>query len=360
VIDCDVHPTAAPLESNMSKFLSAATRRYLQLRGLPVNLLGPQIPQQRVYAHRLDSTPPHGQPGSDEAFARAQLLDELDIDAGILNSFGGLVDHGANYPPDVGLDVIRAYNDWLRESWLEADPRWFAAINITPEQPLQAVDEIARCVKAHDRFVQVLLQTRLQQPIGNPRYWPILEAAEHFNLPLAFHVGGGSRSGPFTASGAPNYYYEVHTGFVHPTFNLVASLIFEGVFDRFPGTRIVLAELGWTWAAPFAWRLDAAWRVLREEVPHLRQKPSEYLANHFWFTTQPMDEPPHQQVFEKLYEQLVRAGLGDNLLYSSDYPHWDFDAPEALPPWLPEAVRRKVLGASASRLYGIKIRRSGG
>jgi len=355
VIDCDVHPMASPLSPDIWKFLSDPTRQYLRLRGLPVNLLGPQIPQQRVFAHRLDSVPPNGTPGGDEAFARAQLLDELDIDAGILNSFGGLIDHGANYPIAVGVDLIRAYNEWLRESWLEKDSRWFAAICITPEQPDEAVAEIARCVKAHERFNQILLSTRIQQPIGNPRYWPILEAAEHFNLPLAFHVGGGSRSGPFTPSGSPNYYFEVHTGFVNPVYNLVSSLIFEGALERFPKTKIVMAELAWSWAAPFAWRLDASWRVLRDEVPHLRRKPSEYLAEHFWFTTQPMEEPENPKVFAQIYEQFENAGLHDRLMYSSDYPHWDFDAPEALPAWLPESTRRKILGGNASQLYGIPV-----
>jgi uncharacterized protein len=359
VIDCDVHPFATPLAPNVSKFLTESSRRYFEVRGMPSNVLGAQIPPQRAFAHRIDSVPPEGRPGSDEAFARAQLLDGLDIDAGILNNqFGALQDYGSVYPLDLGVDVVRAFNEWQRESWLEADPRWFGAICVTPDQPDEAVKEIARCVESHDRFVQVLLSTRIQQPIGNPRYWPLLEAAEHFKLPLAFHVGGGSRSGPFTASGSPNYYFEVHSGFINPTYSLVASLIFEGAFDRFPGTKIVLAELGWSWAAPFGWRLDASWRVLRQEVPHLKYKPSEYLAKHFWFTTQPMEEPENPRVFDQIYEQFERAGLGEKLMYSSDYPHWDFDAPEALPAWLPEATRRKVLAGNASKLYGIRVRGS--
>jgi predicted TIM-barrel fold metal-dependent hydrolase len=131
-------------------------------------------------------------------------------------------------------------------------------------------------------------------------------------------------------------------------------MIFEGVFDRFPKTKVVLTELGWSWAAPFAGRLDASWRVLRDEVADLERKPSEYMRDHFWFTTQPMEEPEQPEWFEGVYAQFERVGFGGKLMYSSDYPHWDFDSPDdALPAWLPEDLRRRILAGNAHELYGI-------
>ena len=41
----------------------------------------------------------------------------------------------------------------------------------------------------------------------------------------------------------------------------LASLIFEGVFDRYPTLKVSLLETNWSWLAPYAWRLDASWRV---------------------------------------------------------------------------------------------------
>ena len=39
----------------------------------------------------------------------------------------------------------------------------------------------------------------------------------------------------------------------------VISLVFEGVFQRFPSCEIVLIEGGVAWLAPLMWRLDRAW-----------------------------------------------------------------------------------------------------
>jgi predicted TIM-barrel fold metal-dependent hydrolase len=360
VIDADVHPVTFALDPNVAKFLSARSRRYLGLRGVPMNGPDVQIPRQRAFAHRLDSVPPGGgSPGSDPDFARLQVLDEFDMVAGVLNNFGGLMGYGSNNPVWLATDVVRAYNEWLRECWLEADGRWYGSISVAAEQAEWSAGEVARAVASHDRFVQVIVGSRTEHPIGDPRYWPIFEAAERHGLSVAFHVAQ-CRTSQITASGMPNYYFEDHTGFAQQNFSLVASLIFQGVFDRFPGTRIVLTELGWSWAAAFAWRLDASWRVFKDEIPELERTPSEYLRDHFWFTTQPMEEPEQPEWFERVYAQFERAGLGERLLFSSDYPHWDFDSPDdALPPWLPEHTRASILAANASALWGIPVPSAG-
>lgn len=168
-----------------------------------------------------------------------------------------------------------------------------------------------------------------EKPAGHPKYWPIYEAAEHYGIPVAFHVLAGRT---ITGTGIPNYYFEEHTQFAAYNFPLVASLIFEGVFKRFPKLRIGLIELAWPWVVPFAWRMDHAYALMRDEVSHLPRSPSEYLAEHFWFSSQPMEEP------ERL----------------------DFDEPTNLPVTLPLETRRKILGETASHLYNIPLRASSG
>jgi len=133
----------------------------------------------------------------------------------------------------------------------------------------------------------------------------------------------------------------------------IASLIAHGVFDRWPDLKIVVTEGGWSWVAPVAWRLDASWRVLREEVPHLQRKPSEYLREHFWFTTQPAEEPEDKRWHVPVVEQFESLGLENRLMYSSDYPHWDFDAPDqAVPKVFGEERRRRIMVDNAAALYG--------
>ena len=41
--------------------------------------------------------------------------------------------------------------------------------------------------------------------------------------------------------------------------------------------------------------MDKHWERMRKETPHLKRPPSEYVREHFWFTTQPIEEPENPQ-----------------------------------------------------------------
>lgn len=127
------------------------------------------------------------------------------------------------------------------------------------------------------------------------------------------------------------------------------SLVCSGVFERFPKLKFVLAEGGFAWIPPLMWRLDRAAERLAAEVPHLRRPPSEYVKEHFWFTTQPIEEPEKQEYFS----QTLRAlDMDHGFLFASDYPHWDFDAPDtALPRTLPPRFRDQIFVENALALY---------
>jgi predicted TIM-barrel fold metal-dependent hydrolase len=130
---------------------------------------------------------------------------------------------------------------------------------------------------------------------------------------------------------------------------VVASLVLEGVFERFPGLKVVLIEGGVAWAAALGWRMDAQWKKLKQELPDLKRLPSEYMRSNVWFSTQPIEEPePRAQLAE------VFDWIGwDRILFASDYPHWDFDDPaHALPLKMTETQRRQVFLENARAVYG--------
>ena len=60
------------------------------------------------------------------------------------------------------------------------------------------------------------------------------------------------------------------------------------------------------------------------KVPWLKKLPSEYVRDHVWLTTQPLEISPKR---EQVAELLGWVNGADRLCYSSDYPHWDFDDP---------------------------------
>jgi uncharacterized protein len=358
VIDCDMHPTTGPEDPAVAKFLPRRWIEYVENFGVRSSYpYGVQIPNLRGLPFCLDQHPPDGGlPGSDPAFATQQLLDRYDITAAIANHFGGLAfSTGGNVPVQLTQALTVAFNEWCRESWLEYDPRYLGAITVPHEDPAASVAEIERCMASHDRFVQLLMPSVGERPLGNPRYWPIYEAAVAHDLPVAFHVAHSQTS---TQSGVGwwTYYFEGVTGHILHGMSLIPSLIFEGVFDRFPKMKVVVSELGWAWVPPLIWRMDAAYNVFRSELPHLQRLPSEYFAEHFWLTTQPIEEPEDSRWIDQFYQQIEDAGLGDRLLFATDYAHHDFDSPnEALPAWLPRETKRKILGENAASLYGVTL-----
>ncbi len=96
--------------------------------------------------------------------------------------------------------------------------------------------------------------------------------------------------------------------------------------------------------------MDRQWAKLRNEMPHLKRPPSEYLRSNVWFTTQPIEEPEPR---EHLAETIEWLGW-DRVLFATDYPHWDFDDPaHALPIRMTEQQRRMVFRDNARAVYGV-------
>jgi len=335
VIDTDCHVGQMGFMTNpelVPKYVPKRWIDHMGLIGMNMYMIGGERPRQRQFAHRTDTVPPGGgSPGGSFDLAVEQVLNTYDMSGSIMNDLPFAT--GAKNGPD-GLYVAlsRAANEYRRDEWLAKDSRWYAAINVTQECADEAVKEIVRCKEEDgefsNRWISVMLAPDALHPAGNHRYWPIYEACEHYGIPISYHVLASRRTG---AIGHTTYYMEEHTDFALFNFHTVSSLIFEGVFQRFPKLNVSMIELAWSWATAYSWRLDAAWRKLKDEIaPHYTgdQKPSEIFGEHFWFSTQPMEEPDSPEWIDDVYAAFCQAGFGDKLMYSSDYPHWDFDAPD--------------------------------
>jgi predicted TIM-barrel fold metal-dependent hydrolase len=191
--------------------------------------------------------------------------------------------------------------------------------------------------------------------MGDRHYYPIYAAAERHGLPITLHpnsVDGIYARAAQLAGGTPTYYVEWHTALTQVFQANVISLTCHGVFEQFPGLKVVIAEGGIAWLPDVMWRLDKDWEALRDEVPWVKRKPSEYILDHVRFTTQPLPEPPKP---EHLRAMLEIVDAGRTLVYSSDYPHWDFDAPGTTIARLPESMRESIRGGNAIELYGDRL-----
>lgn len=321
VIDCDIHPQFQKPD-DILQFLPEQWRAYSDTwGGFYKQVLADTLshPRMAPMVSRADAWPPEGLPGSDLAFMQDQHLDPNNVQYGMLMPLNRGPGNQRNL--DYGAALAHAVNEWQIAYWTSCDRRLRATIVVAQEDAAASVDEIT--LRARDpNFTQIMLPPRTSEPLGRRRYWPIYQAAVDHNLPIALHVGGinGSAS---TASGFPSYYIEEHHSNVQGMQSLITSLVFEGVFERFPGLRIVLIEGGVVWAQALKWRLDKHWRHFKTELPHLTRPPSDYVRDHFWFTTQPLDEPERPQDLTDIFKDI---GC-DRIMFSTDYPHWDFDEP---------------------------------
>lgn len=349
IVDCDIHP-AMHSPQELLDHLPPRWRDIYTVYGArqPQPLFG-YLPYPRMgtgNGARGDAWPPTGgRPGSDLAYMQKQHLDGYGIKAGILHP---LMADATMLNQPLARAICRAVNDWQIEKWLRHESRLKGTIYAPQDDTEGAVAEIMRLAKDR-RFVQIGLNPRSIEPLGRSRYWPIFQAAVETGLPIGLHVApyGQHANG---AAGPGSYYLEEHFTFAHQLQTVATSMIFEGVFERFPTLKVVLVEGGFGWAPAVGWRMDKHWAHMREEVPEVRRPPSEYLREHFWFTTQPIEEPEQRHHFE----DLVKWIGADRLLYSSDYPHWDFDDPhQAIKVRLPETELRGILGQNAKMLYGL-------
>ncbi len=112
----------------------------------------------------------------------------------------------------------------------------------------------------------------------------------------------------------------------------------------------MFVEGGVAWLPAMLWRMDAYWKALRIEVPWVRRKPSEYVLDHVRLGTQPLERPDDDRELLQMFDMMPADRV---LMFSSDYPHWDFDSPDRAFPKLSPETREAIFSGNARALYGL-------
>jgi predicted TIM-barrel fold metal-dependent hydrolase len=351
LIDVDVHPSPAGRIKDLFPYMTKEWVRRIGYLGETPLANAPSgrraIHPRGHHRENLDAIPPEGgKAASSPSFLISDFVDRYDIDNVLLIAHQAADVAVASTSHDYSAAFVSAFNQMMFDEWL-IDPRLRYALNISPHDPEAAAAEI-RIHGGHPGVAGVfvpLLNTRL----GSKRWYPIYEAAVDMGLPIVTHGGTGEGAwdgAPTYAVGVPELFTERNVDLVHIGAATVTSLIFQGVFTRFPSLKVMLVEFGSAWMVPHMWRMDKAWRELRTEVPWLTKWPSEYIQEHITVSSQPIPEPRRGEDFTNMVEDY----LADVLCYSSDYPHWDGDRPGQVLRKLSEPVKRKVMFENAQRV----------
>jgi hypothetical protein len=135
--------------------------------------------------------------------------------------------------------------------------------------------------------------------------------------------------------------------------NLVhlTNWVINGIPERFPKLKVLRIESGLAWLPFIMQRLDNEYMMRTADAPELKRLPSEYIRD-MYYTNQPMEKTGDMALLETTF-RVIKAET--QLLYSSDYPHWDFDLPSVIYdlPFLNEAQKRQILGGNALRVFGM-------
>jgi hypothetical protein len=282
-------------------------------------------------------------PATDAAVVSTQALDAFQSSIAICNCLYGVQ---LLMSEDMAAAFASAVNDWMIAEFLNKDPRLRASIVIPTQNPEMAVAEIER-VASDPRFVSILMLVMDEKPLGRRSYWPIYAAAERHNMPICVHAGSAYKH-PVTSVGWPSYYVEDYASQSPAFHNMVSSFICEGVFSEYPGLKVVLAESGVTWLPAHLWRLTKFWRGLRAEIPWVDRTPTEIARDHIRLTLQPVDAPPTAEQLERVMDHM---GSDEMILFSTDYPHWQFDGLDVIPEGISPSLARKIMVDNPKNTY---------
>jgi hypothetical protein len=185
-------------------------------------------------------------------------------------------------------------------------------------------------------------------PLGKRAYWPIYAAAERLGLPIGIHAGSNYHNPP-TSVGWGSYHIEDYVAQAQAFQTQLTSLIVEGVFARHPKLKMVMLESGFTWLPSYLWRLHKFWRGIRMETPWVDRAPLEIVRSNIRFSLQPIDAPPDPATLNRLFDHMQSDEL---LLFSTDYPHWQFDGEAVLPEGMSSDLVRKIMIDNPHATYG--------
>jgi len=155
---------------------------------------------------------------------------------------------------------------------------------------------------------------------------PVWSVAQEAEIPIVFHVGGTGdlidadyfRNGlpipPDFHGGEENFRSVDYMGIPHPPMQTLATMIFDGVLERFPRLRIGVIEQGAIWLPSWMKQMESAFDAFERHEERLRKlslRPSEYVQRQIRATPYPTEDVGW-----------ITEQVGPDIcLFSTDYPH---------------------------------------
>jgi predicted TIM-barrel fold metal-dependent hydrolase len=278
-------------------------------------------------------------------------------------------DSGQAASPELNRVGKMAYNRWLADVCSQADGRVSGQAAIVFDDVDQAVKDV-HWAREHG------LGGIMMPPLNpgdtfffDPALDPIWAAIQETGLPISQHGGAG-----VPTYSPPGMAAILTLAYEHAFFSgrSLWQMIVGGVFDRFPGLKVVFVETEVHWIAPAFRNLDmkvsmgdewTAFAAFLKRERAFSRLPSEYWASNCWAGISPFH--PNQLAIETLgsgYEPAPgEFTLGsDRAMFGVDYPHFETAWPATMervadllePDTVREEDARRILFDNAAEVYG--------
>ncbi len=266
--------------------------------------------------------------GSFIADDRPRALDLLGFESQLMfNTFHNSRLHDWEHSGDIefAIGAARAHNRAMVE-FCSVDSRLLPTLYV----PLADLDRAgALAEEAISMGAAALLVASGCPPNHSPshlrldRVWRVASDA---HIPIVFHVGGtgalidphyfvnGLAVPPDFHGGAENFRSVDYMGIPVPPAQTLATMIFDGVFERFPELRVGVVEQGAIWVPSWMRQMEAAFDAFVRHEGRLQQlslRPSEYVRRQMRFTPYPTED----------VGWIIEQAGPEVCLFSSDYPH---------------------------------------
>jgi predicted TIM-barrel fold metal-dependent hydrolase len=278
---------------------------------------------------------------------RLAEMDRLGIDMHLLS----LTSPGVQlFESGTAIALAQLANDRLAEV-VAANPTRFGGLaSFAPQDPDRAAKEMERAINTLKLNGFIVNSHTDNEYLDEPKFWPILEAAESLGRPIYLHPRC-----PSDGMAAPFRNYRMQAaiwGFQAETGTHAMRLILSGVFDRFPNLQIVLGHMGEN--IPFhLWRSDNWYRRRANAYPS-KLPPSEVMKRNFHITTSGVEHGP-------ALRYAIEVLGADRIMWAIDYPYEEM-APAVTfmnEVEIPQVQRAAIYHLNTERLFHVASADSG-
>jgi len=356
IVDVDAHHHENEHMSEILPFMENDVLRQLSIQGRSRNNLLPQEIGYQDMGGRITRYPLRSSEKTEPGRVHRDVqlgerwMDAMGVDYSCLFPTGMLA-IGTHPQKEMEVELCWAYSRWVTEKVLpESGGRMYSMLNLPfsdPDVSLRHVEQFGDC-KGVTGFMITSVRTL---PVHDNAYMKVYRAIEERGLSLAFHSGVNWTDPVFRGC---NRFLSVHAlGFTFYNILHCTNWVINGMGERFPKLPVIWVEAGLAWIPFLMQRLDHEYMLRPAEAPLLKKKPSDYMRD-MYYSSQPM-EIQDQEAMECTF-RMINAET--QLLYSSDYPHWDFDLPSTI--WdlkfVSEKAKHNILGGTAARLFNLQPR----